>query len=136
MNHCSHNFAEACIKIRDAHNIDIVISREPNNPRLKDLEERIKKIEDIGINFDDIDDLINSRLDNMDIVTKAYLASLLEPYATTDDVDALKSLMIDMLAQEREYNKATYLTKKFISEEDYNNLQESEREANTIYVIV
>ena len=135
MNHCSHNFAEACIKIRDPHNIDIVISREPSNPRLKDLEERIKKIEDIGINFDDIDDLINSRLDNMDIVTKAYLASLLEPYATTDDVDALKSLMIDMLAQEREYNKATYLTKKFISEEDYNNLQESEREANTIYVI-
>ena len=135
MNHCSHNFAEACIKIRDSHNIDIVISREPSNPRLKDLEERIKMIEDIGINFDDIDDLITSRLDNMDIVTKAYLASLLEPYATNDDVEALKSLMIDMLAQEREYNKATYLTKKFISEEDYNNLQESEREANTIYVI-
>ena len=135
MNHCSHNFAEACIKIRDSHNIDIVISREPSNPRLKDLEERIKMIEDIGINFDAISDIITSRLENMDIVTKAYLASVLEPYATNDDVEALKSLMIDMLAQEREYNKATYLTKKFISEEDYNNLQESEREANTIYVI-
>lgn len=136
MNHCSHNFAEACIKIRDPHNIDIVVVREPNNPRIKDLEERVKKIEDIGVNFDDIDEIITSRLDTMDIVTKAYLASLLEPYATNDDVDALKSLMIDMLAQEREYNKATYLTKKFISEEDYNNLQESERESNTIYVIV
>ena len=135
MNHCSHNFAEACIKIRDSHNIDIVISREPSNPRLKDLEERIKMIEDIGINFDAISDIITSRLENMDIVTKAYLASVLEPYATNDDVEALKSLMIDMLAQEREYNKATYLTKKFISEEDYNNLQESERESNTIYVI-
>lgn len=62
MNTCSHNFAEACIKIRDSHNIDIVISREPSNPRLKNLEERIKMIEDIGINFDAIDDLITSRL--------------------------------------------------------------------------
>ena len=135
MKECKHNFAEACIKIRDPHNIDIVVVREPNNPRLKDLEERVKKIEDIGINFDDINEIITSRLDTMDIVSKAYLASILEPYATTDDVDALKSLMIDMIAQEREYNKATYLTKKYISEKDYNNLQESERESNTIYVI-
>ena len=62
MKECKHNFAEACIKIRDPHNIDIVVVREPNNPRLKDLEERVKKIEDIGINFDAIDDLITSRL--------------------------------------------------------------------------
>ena len=70
------NIAQADINIRK-NVIDITITREPDTPLIAELRRQIAELQQIGLDFQDIDRKIADALSGFDIATKGYLAEVL-----------------------------------------------------------
>ena len=126
------NISSAEIKIRPGSQIDIKIERAPKNTKVSELEKRIKKLEDGGLDYTIVDQKIAEHLSNMDIVEKSYFLTALEAYSTTQEMNAALNQIV---ANEREWNDSRYLQKCYVTQEQYDAMSDSDKKENTIYVI-
>jgi len=120
------NISQADIKLRDLHNIEITLTREPDTPLISELRKQIADLQELGLKFEDIDKRLAEAIQELDIATKAYVAELLENYVQTGDLDALK-------ADIKEWANSRFLRKIYISQEAYDALDE--KEENVLYCI-
>lgn len=67
--------------------IDIHITREPDTPLISELRRQIEELQALGLKFDKLDQRIAEVLEEMDFTTKAFLAEVLENYATNESLD-------------------------------------------------
>ena len=126
------NISSAEIKIRPGSQIDIKIERAPKNTKVSDLEKRIKKLEDGGLDYTIVDQKIAEHLSKMDIVEKSYFLTALEAYSTTQEMNAA---LEQIVANEREWNDSRYLQKCYVTQEQYDTMSDAEKKENTISVI-
>ena len=126
------NISSAEIKIRPGSQIDIKIERAPKNTKVSELEKRIKKLEDGGLDYTIVDQKIAEHLSNMDIVEKSYFLTALESYSTTQEMNAALNQIV---ANEREWNDSRYLQKCYVTQEQYDAMSDADKKENTIYVI-
>ncbi len=120
------NISQADIKLRDLHNIEITLTREPDTPLISELRKQIADLQELGLKFEDIDKRLAEAIQELDIATKAYVAELLENYVAQGDLDALKSDI-------KEWANSRFLRKIYISQEAYDALDE--KEENVLYCI-
>ena len=126
------NISSAEIKIRPGSQIDIKIERAPKNTKVSELEKRIKKLEDGGLDYTIVDQKIAEHLSNMDIVEKSYFLTALEAYSTTQEMNAALNQIV---ANEREWNDSRYLQKCYVTQEQYDAMTDEDKKENTIYII-
>jgi hypothetical protein len=107
--------------------IDIQITREPDTPLIKELREQIAELQELGLKFDKLDQRIAEVLEEMDLATKAYLAEVLENYATTANLENMRDAI-------KEWANGRFMRKMFLSQEAYDALEE--KEENVMYCII
>lgn len=131
-----YNISEAEINIRSPHDISITIQREAANPTIASLRKRIEDLEVFNLHIDDeIDRRLGERIGELDLVTRAALAELLSTYSTKEELDAITASMQNLILQERAYNDSRFLQKAYVTQAQYDAMQESDKNDNTIYVI-
>ena len=121
------NISGADIKIRDLHRIDIRLTREPDTPLIKELRNQIAELNALGLKFQEIDQRLAEALETLDIPTKAYLAELLEDYASKDELETLRQ---ELMA----WADSRFLRKVYLSQAAFDALPE--KDENVIYVII
>lgn len=136
MNKClCNNVADVQAKVLK-NTIEVVIDREPSNPKLVQLEADIEALKEMGLNLgNQIDEALAEKLTEMDLPTKAYLTEILADYSTKEDLETLRSSLQQTLAQEREWAESKFLQKAYISQEAYDQLTPSQLKENTMYII-
>lgn len=120
------NIAQADINIRK-NVIDITITREPDTPLIAELRRQIAELQQIGLDFQDIDRKIADALSGFDIATKGYLAEVLTQYAQESDLQTLKLEL-------KEWADSRFMRKMFLSQEAFDALDE--KEENVMYCII
>lgn len=107
--------------------IDIQITREPDTPLIAELRRQIAELQELGLKFDKLDQRIAEVLEEMDITTKAYLAEVLENYATNESLDYMKQAIKD-------WADGRFMRKMFLTQAAYDALDE--KEENVMYCII
>lgn len=70
------NISSADITVKK-NTINITITREPDTPLIAELRRQIAELQQIGLDFQDIDRKLADALSSFDLATKAYLAEVL-----------------------------------------------------------
>ena len=120
------NIAQVDINIRK-NVIDITITREPDTPLIAELRRQIAELQQIGLDFQDIDRKIADALSGFDIATKGYLAEVLTSYAQQGDLNNLKLEL-------KEWADSRFMRKMFLSQEAFDALET--KEENVMYCII
>ena len=120
------NISSAEINVRK-NDIQIVITREPDTPTISELRRQIEELQELGLEFSDLDRKLREALEELDVVTKAALVELLEDYAKKGDMDVLKSEL-------KEWANARFMRKMFLTQSAYDALEE--KEENVLYCII
>ena len=107
--------------------IDIVITREPDTPLIAELRRQIAELQQIGLDFQEIDRKIADAMSGFDIATKAYLAEVLTSYAQQGDLNNLKLEL-------KEWANSRFMRKMFLSQEAFDALEA--KEENVMYCII
>ena len=77
--------------------------------------------------FDKLDQRIAEVLEEMDLPTKAYLAEVLENYATTANLEYMRDAI-------KEWANGRFMRKMFLTQAAYDALEE--KEENVMYCII
>ena len=109
------------------NDIQIVITREPDTPTIAELRRQIEELQEIGLEFSDLDRKLKEALEELDVVSKAALMELLESYVQKGDLDVLKSEL-------KEWANARFMRKMFLTQAAYDALEE--KEENVLYCII
>ena len=109
--------------------INITITREPDTPLISELRRQIEELQQLGLEFQDIDRKIQDAMSGLDIATKAYLAEVLTEYVKDSDLNNLKLEL-------KEWADTRFLRKMYLSQEAYDALQPEDLNENIIYVII
>ena len=120
------NISSAEINVRK-NDIQIVITREPETPTIAELRRQIEELREIGLEFSDLDRKLKEALEELDVVSKAALAELLEDYVQNGDMDIQKSEL-------KEWANARFMRKMFLTQAAYDALKE--KEENVLYCII
>ena len=117
------NISQAGLKL-GRNTMQVVLTREPDTPLIKQLRQQIEELRQIGLDFQDVDRKIADKLEEMDVVTKAYLAEVLE---NLDDFEQLKQSL-------KEWADSRFMRKLFLSQAAYDAL--GTKEENVLYCII
>jgi hypothetical protein len=109
------------------NDIQIVITREPDTPTIAEPRRQIEELQELGLEFSDLDRKLKEALEELDVVTKSALVELLEDYVQKGDMDVLKLEL-------KEWANARFMRKMFLSQAAYDALEE--KEENVLYCII
>ena len=121
------NISAADIRMLRKNDIQIVITREPDTPTIAELRRQIEELQELGLEFSDLDRKLKEALEELDVVTKGALVELLEDYVQKGDMDVLKSEL-------KEWANARFMRKMFLTQSAYDALEE--KEENVLYCII
>ena len=109
------------------NDIQIVITREPDTPTISELRRQIEELQELGLEFSELDRKLREALEELDVVTKSALVELLEDYVQKGDMDVLKTEL-------KEWANARFMRKMFLSQAAYDALET--KEENVLYCII
>lgn len=121
------NISRADVRLLGKNDIQIVICREPDTPTIAELRRQIAELQEIGLEFTDLDRKLKEALSDLDVVTKAALVELLEDYAQKGDMDVLRGEL-------QEWANARFMRKMFLTQSAYDALET--KEENVLYCII
>jgi hypothetical protein len=120
------NISSADITVKK-NTINITITREPDTPLIAELRRQIAELQQIGLEFENIDRKLKDALQELDLVSKTMLVELLEDYSRKSDLEGLKSEL-------KEWADSRFMRKMFLTQEAYDALEV--KEENVLYCII